>query len=375
MVEYCVQELNFTEAAAYKRIQVARSIREFPALFTALAEGRLNLTGVLPLGPHLTGTNVEDLIGAATRLRKFEIEELIAQRFPRADLPARVQPQAVPPTDLLAPGRVDEAGSLAPGRVDDRLGQAEAPKPQPRVTPLAPERFALQVTIGKATHDKLRQAQELLRHALPSGDLEQVLDRALDALITKLEKRKFGATDRPRQRPQRTSTSKRHIPVHVRRAVRERDQGQCTFVNDTGHRCSARKLLELDHIDPVARGGAATVENIRLRCRAHNQFEADCMFGSGFMHKKRARTPRVEVGNRQQVPVRKPEATAVGEQTGDVIAGLQGLGFRTEEARRAALLTEACPAELAERVRAALKFLAPRVRVENRLSAAVAIRA
>jgi 5-methylcytosine-specific restriction endonuclease McrA len=164
--------------------------------------------------------------------------------------------------------------------------------PFPKVTPLAPERFALQVTISKSTHDKLRHAQELLSHALPSGDLAQVLDRALDALIGQLEKSKFAATDRPRTGRQGKSTKKRCIPARVKRAVWERDQGQCTFVGDTGHRCASRKFLEYDHLDPIARGGTATVESIRLRCRSHNQYEAERTLGDGFMHEKRERARR-----------------------------------------------------------------------------------
>jgi hypothetical protein len=73
------------------------------------------------------------------------------------------------------------------------------------VTPVAPERFLLQLTIGRETQEKLRHAQELLGHRLPSGDVAQVLDRALDALIERLEKTKFASTARPRgsvsQRP------------------------------------------------------------------------------------------------------------------------------------------------------------------------------
>jgi len=75
----------------------------------------------------------------------------------------------------------------------------------------------------------------------------------------------------------------------VRRAVRARDGDRCTFVGDSGKRCGARKLLQFDHVDPVGRGGQATVENIRLRCRAHNQFEAERTYGADFMRHKRER--------------------------------------------------------------------------------------
>jgi len=102
-----------------------------------------------------------------------------------------------------------------------------------------------------------------------------VLERALDALIGQLEKRKFGATSKPQSAP-RATASKRHVPARVRRAVRERDKGQCTFVSESGHRCNAKKFLELDHT-PVARGGSATVDGSASGAEAHNQFEAERM--------------------------------------------------------------------------------------------------
>jgi hypothetical protein len=37
----------------------------------------------------------------------------------------------------------------------------------------------------------------LLSHAVPSGNVDQIFDRALDALIRQLEKRKIGSTSRP----------------------------------------------------------------------------------------------------------------------------------------------------------------------------------
>ena len=157
--------------------------------------------------------------------------------------------------------------------------------PYPKLAPLSPERFALQVTVSKATHDKLRRAQSLLGHAVPSGDIAQVLDRALDALLHQLERRKLAATERPGRR--RRTTSPRHVPAHVRRAVYERDGGRCTFESADGQRCEETRCIEIDHIVPVARGGQSTVQNTRLRCRAHNQYEAEQIFGVGFMEMKR----------------------------------------------------------------------------------------
>jgi hypothetical protein len=46
-------------------------------------------------------------------------------------------------------------------------------------------------------------------------------------------------------------------------------------VADSGHRCTERTFLELHHIQPYALKGPATIGNISLRCRRHNQYEAD----------------------------------------------------------------------------------------------------
>jgi hypothetical protein len=52
-----------------------------------------------------------------------------------------------------------------------------------------------------------------------------------------------------------------------------------------------RRVQELlGHAIPdgdVARGGDATVETIRLRCRAHNQYVAELVFGAKFMKTRR----------------------------------------------------------------------------------------
>jgi hypothetical protein len=333
MFAYCVGKLRLSEDAAYKRIQAARAARRHPALFTALAEGRLHLTAISLLAPHLRSENAAELMASATHQGNAEIRELLARRFPEA-VPAAaasvVRPVAARPSLLLAasppefdllqlaPEQVETAApQLAPEQVAV-AARPSTPPPSATAPPVmqvahahAVELFRLHVTIGKATYAKLRYAQALLGHAVPSGDLEQVLDRALDALIEKCEKRKVGAAtpavspligraaaragtkDHPRSRHGRHN--KRHVPAPVRRAVWERDQGQCTFVGTSGHRCGERKLLEFDHADPVARGGQATVERMRLRCRAHNQLEAERMFGAEFMKGKRGLAHRTPV--------------------------------------------------------------------------------
>jgi hypothetical protein len=126
------------------------------------------------------------------------------------------------------------------------------------VAPLSAESYALQVTIRRDTHDVLCYVQALLGHAVPTGDLAEVLDRALNTLAVQLEKQKFAATSRPR--PQRSSADPRHVPARVKHVVWERDGSQCSFVGEAGNRCPARARLET-----IWNDGLAVVGSCHLR--------------------------------------------------------------------------------------------------------------
>ena len=166
------------------------------------------------------------------------------------------------------------------------------PTRRPIIETTSPERYRVQFTIGKESHDKLRRVQALLRREIPNGDAGAIVERALSLLLAKVEKSKFAATSKPRRAIRREMDTARmpdeartpevrlrDIPNPVQRGAWRRDGGQCGFVAPDGHRCTERTFLEFHHIRPYALGGLATVENISLRCRRHNQYEAELVFG------------------------------------------------------------------------------------------------
>jgi hypothetical protein len=229
---------------------------------------------------------------------------------------------------IIDPLNADRGGLLI-------AGAPPAPAPRvsrPIVQPLAPERYRVQFTIGQDTHDRLRRVQTLLRRQIPDGDTAAIFDRAL-RLLEGAEMKKQGFAGKPARRlgraggrnyesrirsgtdkapnvgapqddrpphkvtrgpstplgapshagirptPERRLGPSRHIPTAVKRAVWWRDAGQCAFTSEAGHRCTERRFLELHHIQPYALDGPATVNNISLRCRRHNQYEGEVVFG------------------------------------------------------------------------------------------------
>ena len=142
--------------------------------------------------------------------------------------------------------------------------------------PLTPDRYRIQFTVDRETHDKLRHAQDLLRHTIPDGDPAAVFDKALTLLLKELSKAKHAAVGATASGPPAGApgAKSRHIPASVRRGVWRRDGEQCAFVGDRG-RCTEKGFLEFHHLVPYAAGGQATIENLALRCRAHNAYEAE----------------------------------------------------------------------------------------------------
>jgi hypothetical protein len=177
---------------------------------------------------------------------------------------------------------------------DDSRPSWPAPHDGPaELKPIAPQQYKVQFTASQETYDKLRQAQDLLRHRIPDGDVALILDRALTVLLAELHRTKHGGVDRPRQGTPRTSTG-RHVPAAVKRTVWDRDGGRCAFVGAAG-RCSERGFLEYHHVVPFADRGPTNVENIELRCRAHNAYESARWFGAREEGMVRERAVRYEV--------------------------------------------------------------------------------
>jgi len=98
-------------------------------------------------------------------------------------------------------------------------------------------------------------------------------------------------TAKPRVRKLSAARRTRWIPAALRRDVWRRDQGRCSFVGEDGHRCNETRGLEFAHVKPWAKGFGHSVTNLCLRCIAHNAWEAERDYGTGFMATKRQREP------------------------------------------------------------------------------------
>ncbi len=267
LYRYCIDTLGYAEDAALKRHRVAKLALRVPQVLDELRAGTMHLTGLFLLSTHLTQENAGILLAQARRKTRRELERLIAHWFPRPDVEA----------------------SITCSGADNAVGSG-------RLEPLSPARVRVEFTARVEVLDKVEKARQLLSHALPSGDLGELFERALDALVEKESRKRFGSgkSRKPRQHqpeehsekqrvecnPQKTGQTSRYVPVDIQRAVWERDGSQCAFVGVNGHRCNERQFLTIEHRMPFALGGPPKLENLCLLCSAHNLENARRVFGA-----------------------------------------------------------------------------------------------
>ncbi|MBX3226304.1 MAG: HNH endonuclease [Labilithrix sp.] len=296
MHDFCTRKLGLSEDQASRRIAAARLGARFPELIAAIGDGRMHLSGVLQLRALFTEANVDELVAEASGRTRTHLDLLVARYAPKPDVPDTIRPIAAQ-RDLVTDGPA--GGTRAPA-VSASAPMSSSPSVQ--VLPLTVERFQIMFTAAVELRDKLELARALSRHVNPNGDLAVVIERAIDLLLLHLAKTKLGKVKHPRRSKGRANPN--DVSRETLREVHERDARQCTFVSANGERCPAREWLEVDHRQPRALGGAGTLENVRLLCRAHNRLAAEQTFGTEHVaHKiEEARATRITTAERSAQP-------------------------------------------------------------------------
>jgi len=296
MFDFCQKKLHLSEGEAFRRILAARLGRRFPAIHSLIASGTVNLSMLELLREKLTPENHTELFAAVAGKSKREVQTLLAGRFPRSDRPSSIRPRS-------------------------------------ELEPLSAGRFRVEFTANDELRRKLELCQDLMSHVNPSRDLGVVIERAVDLLLRDLERKRRGRTKRPQNSKTANAGSTSRIRSAVRREVFERDGAQCTYVAEDGRRCESRAFLELDHAEPKALGGSDEAQNLRVRCRAHNQLWAEQAFGREWIERRRDfRQQKSTAAHHERRQETMAPAIAVLEK---VHKALRAMGFHESEARRA----------------------------------------
>jgi len=238
LFQYLVSELGYSEASSLKRIQVARLLTRFPEIYNLLIEGKISMTALMKLAPHLRSANYHQLLSQCLGKSVREVERMIAG----------ISPEKAKPDQIRA--------------IDQDL-------------------LSFHFTANREFEELLKKAKARLSHKFPEGKLREIFGEALEALLDEKPKSKRSVL------PKKLSTHSRYIPVAIKDEVWERDQAKCSYVSADGKACESKHFLEWDHETPFCLGGRSDdVENIRVLCRSHNRLMATQHFGLAHIEKK-----------------------------------------------------------------------------------------
>ncbi|HEU4364393.1 MAG TPA: HNH endonuclease signature motif containing protein, partial [Candidatus Krumholzibacteria bacterium] len=314
MFAYCTSGLRYSESAANLRIRAARCLARFPDVFALLEANEVNPSTLSQVSKILTPENRNDVLSRVRNKSQREVEAIVAEYDARAALPGdrlRTVVVRVPMGTAAARTVADSPVTTKPSPESDdkwqenhRCNSGELPDiPAERpacpgeaggdpARPLLETRKEFRFTASEAFKQKFDLVMSLAAHRLsPNPSFEPVFELAMDSFLEKhdpsarrerreqrnqkTKARQRGADKPPVPQQRRTNENApeaaRHIPTHVRDQVFLRDKGRCSYIGPGGRRCGSRYVLQIDHIQPVARGGASTADNLRLLCAYHNR--------------------------------------------------------------------------------------------------------
>jgi hypothetical protein len=278
-------KLGLTPDMYYKRCQAAAAILLFPKLGEMLKNGETYIAQLAMVSSKITEANseiiIENLAGKSKRDLQMFLASIDKDGNPCDDEPTIEVKIRLTKLELELLSRARDILSSHGKNVSDK--------------------DAIVVSLGAIieTRDPMKKAERAEKraaHKLPSRPDACHMPSAPGPKIERQQVFRESSAPGPiiegQQLSQESSapgpnTIRKSVPAAVTHQVWIRDQGQCTYVSQSEQRCGERRMIEIDHINPVARGGTNEITNLRLCCRRHNSWHADEIFGGAWMARKR----------------------------------------------------------------------------------------
>lgn len=305
MFAYCTGELGYSASAAKRRICTARCIARFPETLPLLKANEVNLSTITQVSRIMKPHNSSAILGRIRGKSQREVEAIVAEYEPLLALPherARTVVVRVPAstaTDLRTAATIGVSPAAIPIAAEPpqemqvaqntmkTIQDGNGPEPEQAAHPVMhfERRTVIQFCARENVMAKIENVRALASHRLPmNAPLEQVIEFLADYFVqredpkARHERREARETNAKPHTPPKTSAA-RAIPARVRDEVFVRDDCRCTYVGPDGKCCGSTHVVQIDHVMPVARGGSASIDNLRLLCARHNRLEAERLMG------------------------------------------------------------------------------------------------
>lgn len=225
--EYCLRGLKLSESDADNFIRIARKSQIVPELKKAVQEGQINLSAARRICSVITNENKEQWLDLAKTLPQKELEKEIVKENPRVKVPDKLKP-------------------------------------------LAPKLTELHCSVSEEVEGLMRRVLDLeSKRQKKNCSLEDALRQMALLYLEKNDPVK--KAERQKNTQQSDSPVLRRVPNNARHQVAQRDQGQCVFIDEQGHRCVQRRFTDIHHIQPYSIGGRHEAENLATLCSTHHK--------------------------------------------------------------------------------------------------------
>jgi hypothetical protein len=336
MHAFCVKELGFSDASAYRRLQAVNLSIELPKAGIAerIESGDLSLTKAAKLNTFLRREEKEQgnkiskdqktkLLSQVESTPDIEVDRLLASQRtgPTLKVRERARRVSVSETEIVMSADEElmmlfkEVGLLYSHQIPDmnrtklvkvalrklaerkrgRSSTSKVEKKEPNGSQT--QRAVSSGRIAGEPERRLkRRDSELEPHSTQSDSKpkrasplgaekpDQPIVSSGRSAVQSMEQRRFALVE-PKVRSGRQqkkaeskpieveSPSSRYNPPALAREVLERQGDGCTFEGPDGRTCGSKYRLQIHHVKRYADGGGHTLDNLEPRCQAHNLFE------------------------------------------------------------------------------------------------------
>lgn len=248
MFEFATKELSYTEGAAQRRILAMRLIKQIPEVEEKIVRGSLSLSAAASVQSFFKKESV-------STEKKMEILMAVENTSSR-ECERKLLEFSSTPTQL-------------PKETEKLVGSGST---------------QISFVANRGLMEELESIRNLLGHKNDSMSYATLFENMAKLTLIQLNKKRHVASPTPESKHADAATDRsispsRYIPSKTRREIWLRDDGQCTFKNEEGHRCNSKFALEIEHLIPWSVGGTNTLENLALLCRTHNRWRAVKFFG------------------------------------------------------------------------------------------------
>lgn len=261
--DFAVKELKYSEAAAYRRINAMRIMRDVPELKDKIEEGTLSLSTVAQASTFIRQTEEQYKEKVTAKEKREILQALEGQSSREAERTlAEINPE-------IKPAMPEKQKAKANGATE------------------------VIMTLDSDLMKQLKEIQVLLNQKMQIKDLLRYLANEQLEILRKKSQRvakptsEAQITDTPLANKNLEADGKKarqSVRVTVRRAVMNEARYQCCYVDPlTQRRCQEKHDLQVEHKLPKAWGGGDELENLEALCATHNRLKAVQKFGTEVM--------------------------------------------------------------------------------------------